>query len=313
MPGAAVRRHALIVALACLLAVGGCAANAGRPSTRPANDALPGTAGPVAPVDARLAAVSSWAFAIGDGTLDGSPRHAVARLGIFDLVVVDGEEATPAEIAAVQAEGALVLGYLSIGTIEPWRSWYTRLEPYRLAPLGDWDEYYADVTDPASRRIVSEQIAPELLSKGFDGLFLDNIDMPETYPDAAADMYDLIDALSRLTAGRGALLFAQNGEDVFDGSFWGLLDGWNREDVTWTYDFGTGTYEPVPEGEHDRALDLLAHVRATGLVTLATDYVASPGGVEEAACIDAARSVGALPYVSDIELARVPEVAFPGR
>jgi hypothetical protein len=61
---------------------------------------------------------TSWAFAIGTGQLRGSAADAAERLGGVDLVVVDGEEATPADLDAPHPGGSTVLAYLSVGTIE---------------------------------------------------------------------------------------------------------------------------------------------------------------------------------------------------
>src|SRR5690349_8868317 len=96
--------------------------------------AVPATA---APHDARLAGVHSWAFAIGSGDLDGD---VAARYAPFDLVVVDGEEVTPKQVAALHARGKIVLRYLSVGTIEKGRSWFTRAKRYRLELWDDWGE-----------------------------------------------------------------------------------------------------------------------------------------------------------------------------
>ncbi len=53
-------------------------------------------------------APESWAFAIGNGNLKGSSAVVGERLGAFDLVVDDGQEAKAAEVAAIQARGATV-------------------------------------------------------------------------------------------------------------------------------------------------------------------------------------------------------------
>ena len=134
---------------------------------------------PKAPADAANA--QSFAFAIGNGQLSGGPEQVAERLGAFDLVVVDGELASAGEVAALRARGATVLAYLSVGTIEKWRSWYPNLKTYRLAAWRDWkDEWFADVSSAKLRATLTDKIAPAILDKGFDGLFLDNVDMIET-------------------------------------------------------------------------------------------------------------------------------------
>jgi hypothetical protein len=74
--------------------------------------ALFGAADPAqaAPSDPRLHYVGSWAFAIGNHTLDGNAASVGARYAPFELVMVDGEEVRADEIAAMRANGSLVLG-----------------------------------------------------------------------------------------------------------------------------------------------------------------------------------------------------------
>lgn len=253
----------------------------------------------------RLHDAETWTFAIGDGTLDDSAEAVAERLGGSDLVVIDGESASPEQVAAVRETGAVVVGYLSVGTIEPWRGWYGEVAQHTLEYWPEWDEYYADVSAEEYRATVADEIAPALLGKGFDGLFLDNVDMVESHPEQAGGMRALIEALSALVREDGGVLLAQNGFDVMERlGLWDEIDGWNREDVTWTYDFDAGEYVRVESAEQAVALDELRRARERGVVTLATDYTA-PGdadAVAEAAA--AARSVGALPFAGDIGLTR---------
>lgn len=262
--------------------------------------AVPGAAGEAAPQPA------SFAFAIGNGNLSGGPPQVADRLGSFGLVVVDGELATAEEVAALRSRGVIVLGYLSVGTIEKWRSWYPRLKRFRLGAWEDWrDEWFADVSRAKLRRELAGRIAPEILAKGFDGLFLDNVDMIETRNHRAQrpGMRKLVLALADLLHGQGRLLFAQNGR-------WGLgklglldaIDGWNREDVTWTYDFDRRRYVHQRAGATRAALAELREMAARGLVTTTADY--TPDGDRAALEESVANScgVGAIPYVGDIGL-----------
>lgn len=259
------------------------------------------------PADPRLQSVETFALAIGNRTLNGD---LATRYDGFDLVVFDGQEAKPHQIATLQAQGTLVLGYLSVGTIEKWRPWYAQLKPYRLEAWKAWkDEFYADVSKRGFRRQMVKRIAPGLLDKGFDGLFLDNTDMIENHRSETTGMRKLIKQLSGLVDSRGGLLFAQNGADVVGPSL-PYFDGWNREDVSFTYDFDHKRYAPVRPADHQAALDELTAIGAQGLLVTATDYVAEGDGDAEQEAIANACAVGALPYVSDIGLRRVPANPF---
>lgn len=259
-----------------------------------------------APSDPRLQGVESWAFAIGNHTLDGDAAAVGARYAPFDLVVVDGEEARADEIAATRADGTLVLGYLSVGTIESWRGWYRKAKRFRLEAWKDWqDEWFADVNRAGLRRLLAQRIAPALLDKGFDGLFLDNTDMIEGHRSRTLGMHKLVDSIGALSDARGTLLFAQNGASVI-GPMLSNFDGWNREDVSWTYDFDRKRYEPSNPTALAEAQDELREIAAAGLLVTTADHTADGDMPAELESITNACAAGALPYVSDIGLRRVP-------
>ncbi len=257
---------------------------------------------------------ATFAFAIGDGNLNGGREAVGDRLERFDLVVVDGEEARSGEVDELHERGATVLAYLSVGTIEKWRGWYPRVRRHRLRAWQDWKhEWFADVSEPRLRRILARGVAPRILAKGFDGLFLDNVDMiePRRRRGQRAGMRKLVRRLDRLVGHR--LLFAQNG-------FWGLrrfgirehLDGWNHEDVTWTFDFDRRRYVRNSDRHIQEALSELERMRSLGLITTATNYTKRATGPAVEESVDDACSVGALPYVSNIGLTvrRLPDPAL---
>jgi hypothetical protein len=256
------------------------------------------------PANPSLAEVHDFAFGLG---LDANDPAVLASLERYDLVVVDGELSKPASVARLRAAGAVVLGYLSVGTIEPFRSWYPKLKPYGLRDrFKQFGEIYADADARGFRRAISRRIAPHILGKGFDGLFLDNTDMVETHKRERAGMRRLVRSLSRLVDGRGGLVFAQNGEH----SIGGLLrfyDGWNREDVSWTYSFKRGRYVHQPAEEIARAQGALRRIAARGLLVTATDYTPPGDGAALQEAVANSCAAGAIPFVSDIGLTRLPE------
>lgn len=272
----------LAMMIAASLAAGALDADAAAPRPRPA----------------QLAAAKSFAFAIGQAP-------DVRRLSAFDLVVVDGQETTAAQVRALRRRGAIVVAYVSVGTIEAGRPWSEAARPYRKELWQDWGEWYANVAAPGFRRLVTTRIAPSMLRKGFDGLFLDNVDMIETHRDQTAGMRTLVAALARMVQARRGVLFAQNGEAVI-GPMLRHLDGWNREDVTGTYDFDAARYVTQPPGETAAAQAALRRIRRSGLLVTATDYVARDDAVGAARAVANACAAGALPFVSDIELRRLP-------
>jgi len=288
----------VLVAVATAVAAAVLAACAGGPLSPSAGTP---SGDPAALRRPELADVTSFALALGVDPLDG---EAIDRLAAHDLVVVDGATA-PSEVAALQARGALVLGYLSVGTVEPYRPWFAeaRDQGWLLDRWADWDEWYADTSAPGLRSLLLAE-GRKVLSRGFDGLFLDNADMVADHPRQADGMIDLVTALDA-AAGDDGLVFAQNGDDTVDGIA-GHLDGWNREDVSATYDFEADEYRAASEAESRAARATLRRLRADGLLVTTTDYTSSAQDAAAADAVTVACREGAVPFVSDIDLRRIP-------
>lgn len=257
-----------------------------------------------APADDRLTSVNTFAFAIGDGTLRGD---VVRRYRDYRLIVVDGQEVTAAQVRRLRRARHIVLGYVSVGTVESWRPWYGRAKRYALEPYDDWpDERYADTSAAGYRTLMAGSVAPALLRKGLDGLFLDNVDMVREHRAQRRGMFTLVRQLRKVVDREpGRYLFAQNGEDLI-GPVVPMLDGWNREDVTATYDHERSRYALVPRAERRAAVSALRRLRARGLLVTATDYTSSTESASTRTAVRVACAAGAVPFVSDIALRRIP-------
>lgn len=252
------------------------------------------------PVHPDLDAVATFALALGDD-LEGD---VVGRLSRYDLVVVDGEYVETSDVASLRAGDTIVLAYLSVGTIESYRSWYKDAKPYRLDLWDDWGEWYADVKAKGFRDLIANEVAPVMLAKGVDGLFLDNVDMVETHPGRTNGMHKLVTRLSNLVDADEKLLFAQNGADIM-GPMLGMLDGWNQEDVSLTYDWDGEHYRPVSASDRKERVRALRQIRNQGIFVTSTDYWRKkPARRIERAVARACRA-GAIPWVADIELTRL--------
>lgn len=97
----------------------------------------------------------------------------------YQLIILDSEN----HILATQLidQGKTVLGYLSLGEIEQHRSWYSsvRSEGLLLMENTHWKgSYFVDVRDQRWVSRVIEELIPDMLRRGFQGVFLDTLDNP---------------------------------------------------------------------------------------------------------------------------------------
>ncbi len=178
---------------------------ASRPAVAPALTALK---------RADVERVQSWAMPLGLDVRKSSPETLSRILSAYDLVVLDGEETSAEQVRALRSRGAIVLGYVSVGTIEPGRSWYPLLEGYRLDYWTDWEEWYAKLSDPGFRDVIVGRVAPMVLDKGFDGLFLDNVDMIRTHPEQSAGMTEVVARLADAVHEKGGYLVSRSVNDL---------------------------------------------------------------------------------------------------
>jgi len=97
------------------------------------------------------------------------------------ILVIESEDYTAKEIKAIKAKGYILLAYLSIGTISTERLFYKYYKQYKKKQLKDWKkEYYMDMTAKKWLDFLVSR-AKTLRAKGFDGYWLDNLDVYEEY------------------------------------------------------------------------------------------------------------------------------------
>jgi cysteinyl-tRNA synthetase, unknown class len=167
---------------------------------------------------------------------------AIAQSGA-DMVVIDvagenGDDFSREQIEAMRrrpdGSARLVLAYMSIGEAESYR-WYW---PQRSAEwLGrennKWRGNYAvRFWHPGWQAIIFDY-ADRIVAAGFDGVYLDRVDMFEELGHAEA-MINFVTRISqRLKAQRdGFLVISQNGDELIrDARFRNAIDGFAREDL----------------------------------------------------------------------------------
>ena len=121
------------------------------------------------------------------------------------LLVIEPEDYTEQEVAALKESGYKVLGYLSVGSVSDERDYYHSLEPYTLDSLEDWPhEEYLDVSREGAQEWLVTRGKELIEGMGFDGLWLDNIDVYEEY--TSDRMYDGITNVIRALDPEGYIM-----------------------------------------------------------------------------------------------------------
>ncbi len=95
----------------------------------------------------------------------------------YDLIVFDSDHHPP--LAPLKAEGKTVLGYISLGEAETYRSYFGAIKSKHLL-LGankSWKGHFViDMRKQEWQQVVIDELIPPILAQGFDGIMIDTID-----------------------------------------------------------------------------------------------------------------------------------------
>ena len=84
------------------------------------------------------------------------------------ILVIEPEDYTLEEIKKLKKHGAMLLGYISVGSVSDERPYYSTLKPFRLSRLEDWHhEWYLDLREEKARKWCASR-AKEIKAMGFD-------------------------------------------------------------------------------------------------------------------------------------------------
>jgi uncharacterized protein (TIGR01370 family) len=186
---------------------------------------------------------------------------------------------------------------VSVGTIEEWRPYAGEVpRSWTLGEVEGWPgERY--VSPCEGWREILEKQARKLDELGFDGLYLDNLDIAEDFPEARDGVIELVNRLRHAVP--EMLLVGQNGLAVADRL---PVDAIAHEDTYWRWD--DGYRESTPQ-ETAAIVAGLRRLRDRNLVVFTLDY-APPGSQAAGEVVRKSLAEGFVPAVSVLELDQPP-------
>lgn len=236
----------------------------------------------------------------------------------YDIVVFDSEHHP--SIQSVQATGATVYGYISLGEVEQYRSHFkaVKKDGILLRENVNWPgSYYVDMRSRAWTERVIYELVPEILRSGFDGIFIDTLDNPielehedpvkyRGMADAAAMLVRTIAAEfpeTKIIVNRGYEILPQVAS---------VITGVLGESVYTTYDFEEKRAKPTTEDDYTYQVDILKSLKKINpdLVVLTLDYWDINDTQRVRELYAKQRANGFLPYIATVDLHKlIPEPA----
>ncbi|MBR4223478.1 MAG: endo alpha-1,4 polygalactosaminidase, partial [Oscillospiraceae bacterium] len=201
------------------------------------------------------------------GVFLGLDRDDIGVMESYRTIVLDAQYFTAEDIQSLKRSGHTVYSYINAGALEDFRPYYKDYEIYTLDVYENWEEErWVDVSAPKWQAFMSD-LAGELMSKGCDGLFVDNVDVYYHYHDDKT--FDGITAILSGFKDMGAYV-SINGGDVYVTEYadrYGkldIMDAENQETVFSSIDFGRGTFSSNDEEERRYFMDYIERVGSMG-------------------------------------------------
>jgi hypothetical protein len=138
-----------------------------------------------------------------------------AQLKGIDYVDIDGFEASAETVSELQSQGSLVIGYISVGSLEDWRSDVSDFPDEIIGKAyDDWDgERWLDIGNLEVIKAPLEARLDMLAAKGFDAVEPDNLDGYEAntgFDISAQETLEFLNWLVQAAHDRGLLIGQKN-------------------------------------------------------------------------------------------------------
>ncbi len=222
----------------------------------------------------------------------------VNTLSQFDRLVLESENVTASEHADLKQHGSATYAYLSVGEVNPQRSWSNLIQPeWVMGTNTSWNSQVLDLTARGWQSFLLQRV-DALVQQGYDGLFLDTMDsyfLFATDPASqSAQQAELANLLYRIKRKHPSLrLIANRGFEIID-SVAGYLESVAAESLFSRWNNNSRSYEPVPAADNQWLTSKLIEVKSKhNLDVIAIDYV-SPA--ERSKARDVAKQIAALGF-----------------
>ncbi len=127
----------------------------------------------------------------------------------YNYVILESLNFTSKEIKIIKAQNLKVFAYISLGEVNLHAPHYKVLKKHTIGKNENWDSYYLNLKSIKTQETLLS-IVDKTLSKGFDGLFLDNIDNFTIYGPQKDQKKDLVNLLKKIKGVYPKKEFLQN-------------------------------------------------------------------------------------------------------
>ncbi|WP_437370082.1 endo alpha-1,4 polygalactosaminidase [Maribacter litoralis] len=159
----------------------------------------------------------------------------------YSMVILEPEHYNIEDIEVFKQNNTKVVAYISLTEINKNSKYYESLLPYVFGSNQVWGSCYINIREKQARQIVAG-MANDILSKGFNGLFLDNLDNVSEWGKLKGAENELVCMIKHLKKNNSDLFLVQNSGFFLNDKLVNSTDAVLLESLFSLYDFTTNIY-----------------------------------------------------------------------
>jgi len=159
----------------------------------------------------------------------------------YDYVILESKHYLPSNIRVIKSQNEKVFAYISLGEVNAHAPHYDALKNNTLGKNEIWNSYYIDLRSPKTIEILMK-IIESTFQKGYDGLFLDNVDNFTIHGPQKNQKAEFLDLLKKMKAKYPKKQFLQNAGLEIAAETAPYIDAIAVESIASNYDFKNKKY-----------------------------------------------------------------------
>ena len=132
-------------------------------------------------------------------------KKDIEKMSQYRIIVLDAQGFEREDIMALKKTGHTVYSYINLGSVENWRDYYNDYADITFADYEDWDDERWVNSAETKWQTFQYDLAKDLIGKGIDGFFVDNIDVyyvakeqPDRHDKEGIDPVEVFDGVTTI-------------------------------------------------------------------------------------------------------------------
>ena len=180
----------------------------------------------------------------------------------YKYVILESQNYLPSNIRVLKSQNKKVFAYISLGEVNVNALHYNQLKNNTLGKNKIWNSYYLDLNSQKTKDILMT-IIDEILSKGYDGLFLDNFDNYTIHGTQSDQKEAVINLLKMIKEKYPNKSFIQNAGLDFVNETAPYIDAIAIESIATNYSFKEKKYSLREITEYESRMNRLVSISST--------------------------------------------------